>query len=63
VGLEVGWHLRLSQEDALTFIVQARVAPNVDDAAFVAGGWSLAWEQGPEEGLMTARLVRNPPRR
>ncbi len=61
--MEVGWHLRLSPEDALTFIVQTRVAPNVDDAVFIAGDWTLAWEPGPGEELMTARITRKTPRR
>ena len=46
--MEVGWHLRFSREDELVFLVRAGLAPNVEDAVFIAGGWDLAWEPGPE---------------
>jgi len=61
--MEVGWRLRLSLEDALTFIVREKLAPNVEDAVFIAGDWMLAWEPGPGAELMTARITRKTPRR
>lgn len=56
--MEVGWHLRFSRDDELVFVVRSGLAPNVEDAAFVAGGWTLVWEPGPAEGLAVARLTR-----
>lgn len=48
--MEVGWHLRFSREDELVFLVKPQLAPNVEDAVFVAGGWTLAWDRA-DEGL------------
>jgi hypothetical protein len=60
--MEVGWHLRFSREAALTFLVQAKLAPNVEDAVFIAGGWSLAWDRAAEaEGWLAARVTRAQP--
>jgi hypothetical protein len=57
--MEVGWHLRLSRESALEFLVQSQVAPNVEDAVFIAGGWSLVWDRAHEpEGWLVARTRR-----
>lgn len=57
--MEVGWHLRFSRESELVFLVQARLAPNVEDAVFIAGGWTLTWDGGGEaEGHAAARVVR-----
>lgn len=57
--MEVGWHLRFSREDELQFLVQARLAPNVEDAVFIAGGWELRWDRAAEpEGFLSARVVR-----
>jgi len=59
VGLEVGWHLRLSREGALEFLVRPSLAPNVEDAVFIAGDWSLAWDRTTEaDGWLTARVSR-----
>ena len=46
--MEVGWHLRFTREDTLEFLVQAKLVPNVEDAVFIAGNWSLTWEQAAE---------------
>ncbi|GAB6125919.1 hypothetical protein [Humidesulfovibrio idahonensis] len=46
--MEVGWHLRFTREDALVFLVQPKLAPNVEDAVFVAGGWLLEWNRDHE---------------
>ncbi|OGR38531.1 MAG: hypothetical protein A2051_02975 [Desulfovibrionales bacterium GWA2_65_9] len=48
--MEVGWHLRFSREDELVFLVRAGLAPNVEDAAFIAGDWTLVWEPVSEPG-------------
>lgn len=57
--MEVGWHLRFSREDALAFVVQAKLAPNVEDAVFIAGGWRLVWDRSEEAaGLLTALVER-----
>jgi len=57
--MEVGWHLRLSREDSLAFLVQPKLAPNVEDAVFIAGGWVLAWDRtGEAEGFLLARIER-----
>lgn len=57
--MEVGWHLRLSREDALVFLVQPKLAPNVEDAVFIAGGWALAWDRsGEPEGFWQANVDR-----
>jgi hypothetical protein len=56
--MEVGWHLRFSRDDALEFLVQAKLAPNVEDAVFIAGGWALEWDRGPEAGGWIAARVR-----
>lgn len=50
MGLEVGWHLRFSREDELRFLVRADLAPNVEDAVFIAGGWRLAWLPDETDG-------------
>jgi len=56
--MEVGWHLRFSRDDELVVLVQAKLAPNVEDAVFIAGGWTLAWDRSMEaEGYLTARLT------
>lgn len=61
MGLEVGWHLRLSRDGELVFLVQPRLAPNVEDAVFIAGGWTLAWDKTDEaEGFVTATARRKP---
>ena len=46
--MEVGWHLRFTREDALVFLVQPKLAPNVEDAVFIAGGWLLEWNRDHE---------------
>ncbi|WP_325647371.1 hypothetical protein [Humidesulfovibrio sp.] len=60
--MEVGWHLRFTREAELEVLVQAKLAPNVEDAVFIAGGWTLAWDrsaQGGElEGWLRALIVR-----
>jgi hypothetical protein len=61
--MEVGWHLRFSREDELLFLVPAKLAPNVEDAVFIAGDWTLAWEldlEHPEHS--NARISRKRPR-
>lgn len=73
MGAEVGWHLRFTREDELSFLVRAGLAPNVEDAVFMAGEWLLDWaapsqeagpENGPETGpeLLEARVRRKAPR-
>jgi hypothetical protein len=57
--MEVGWHLRFTRESELAILVQARLAPNVEDAVFIAGGWTLDWDRTAEsEGWLTARITR-----
>ncbi|OIO03689.1 MAG: hypothetical protein AUJ49_04110 [Desulfovibrionaceae bacterium CG1_02_65_16] len=57
--MEVGWHLRFTRENALTILVGAALAPNVEDAVFIADGWNLAWDRAAEsQGFITARLTR-----
>lgn len=57
--MEVGWHLRFSREAELAFLVKAGLAPNVEDAVFIAGGWTLEWDRSREaEGLLLARVRR-----
>jgi len=57
--MEVGWHLRFSREAALAFLVQPKLAPNVEDAVFIAGGWTLAWDRSAEpDGWLTATARR-----
>ncbi len=57
--MEVGWHLRFTRENELAILVQAKLAPNVEDAVFIAGGWTLEWDRTAEsEGWLRARLVR-----
>lgn len=56
--MEVGWHLRFSRADELAFLVQAKLAPNVEDAVFIAGGWTLVWEPGPEPARPEFCLAR-----
>lgn len=56
--MEVGWHLRLSRDDDLVFLVQPQVAPNVEDAVFIAGGWELAWNRADEAEGFVAALAR-----
>jgi hypothetical protein len=70
--MEVGWHLRLSREVELVFLVQAKLAPNVEDAVFISGDWTLAWEPLPGAGDaqqgsaetpgLAARVLRKRPR-
>ena len=61
--MEVGWHLRFSREDELVFLVRAGLAPNVEDAVFVAGDWTLAWEPDAENSEhAAARVTRKTPR-
>lgn len=58
--MEVGWHLRFTREAELEVLVQARLAPNVEDAVFIAGGWTLAWDKAAEsEGWLRALIVRD----
>lgn len=66
--MEVGWHLRFSREDSLEFLVQPGLAPNVEDAVFIAGEWSLAWvtaqadaqtDAQTEAQHLVARVTRN----
>ena len=78
MGAEVGWHLRFTREDELAFLVRAGLAPNVEDAVFMAGEWLLDWaapslknqpkddsKDGPETGpeLLEARVRRKEPRK
>jgi len=57
--MEVGWHLRLSRTDELVFLVQPQLAPNVEDAVFIAGGWALEWDKaGEAEGFVAATTRR-----
>lgn len=57
--MEVGWHLRLTHEAEMVFLVQAKLAPNVEDAVFVAGGWRLEWDRSAEaEGFLRAQVTR-----
>lgn len=57
--MEVGWHLRLSRDDELVFLVQPQLAPNIEDAVFIAGGWALEWNKANEaEGFVTATTRR-----
>ncbi|MDR3641211.1 MAG: hypothetical protein P4L39_07800 [Humidesulfovibrio sp.] len=57
--MEVGWRLRFSRESALEFLVQSRLAPNVEDAVFIAGGWSLSWDGSTEaDGWLVAKTRR-----
>jgi len=61
--MEVGWHLRFSREDEMVFLVRSGLAPNVEDAVFIAGDWVLSWEpdaENPEHAL--ARATRKTPR-
>ncbi|PKN08280.1 MAG: hypothetical protein CVU73_07435 [Deltaproteobacteria bacterium HGW-Deltaproteobacteria-8] len=64
--MEVGWHLRLSRENELVFLVRAGLAPNVEDAVFISGDWLLAWEPDPENPKnpehAAARVSRKQPR-
>ncbi len=61
--MEVGWHLRFSREDELVFLVRSGLAPNVEDAVFIAGDWTLAWEPDPEHlEQSAARVSRIRPR-
>lgn len=57
--MEVGWHLRFARVRELRFLVKSNLAPNVEDAAFIAGGWRLTWDRTPEaEGYIVAVAVR-----
>lgn len=57
--MEVGWHLRFTREPELEFLVQAKLAPNVEDAVFIAGGWTLEWDRASEaEGWIAAHVRR-----
>lgn len=59
--MEVGWHLRLSREDELLFLVKPQLVPNVEDAVFIAGGWTLEWDRADEDkGQVTAVARRKP---
>ncbi len=61
--MEVGWHLRFSRVDEMVFLVRSGLAPNVEDAVFIAGDWALAWEpdaEHPEHAA--ARVTRKTPR-
>jgi len=54
--MEVGWHLRFSREDSLEFLVQPGLVPNVEDAVFIAGEWTLAWK--PAEANAEHRVAQ-----
>jgi hypothetical protein len=56
--MEVGWHLRLSRDDELVFLVQPQLAPNVEDAVFIAGGWELVWDTADEDAGFVTALAR-----
>lgn len=57
--MEVGWHLRFTRECELEVLVQAKLAPNVEDAVFIAGGWTLEWDSvGEAEGWLRALIAR-----
>jgi hypothetical protein len=56
--MEVGWHLRLSRDDELVFLVQPQLAPNVEDAVFIAGGWELVWDKADEDAGFVTALAR-----
>lgn len=57
--MEVGWHLRFSRESELAFLVQSKLAPNVEDAVFIAGEWTLTWDRaGEAQGYLLALAVR-----
>ncbi|MBU1229925.1 MAG: hypothetical protein KKA55_13315 [Proteobacteria bacterium] len=64
--MEVGWHLRFSREDELLFLVLSKLAPNVEDAVFIAGDWVLSWEPVSGAALGAehsgARVTRKRPR-
>lgn len=62
--MEVGWHLRFSREDELIFLVQPGLAPNVEDAVFIAGEWTLYWDEAASAGQehLQARAQRKNPR-
>ena len=57
--MEVGWHLRFTRAAELQVLVRAALAPNVEDAVFIAGGWRLEWDRADEDqGFITARITR-----
>jgi len=56
--MEVGWHLRLTRDDELTFLVRPQLAPTVEDAVFIAGGWALAWDKSAEADGFVAATTR-----
>jgi hypothetical protein len=48
----------LSRDDELVFLVQPQLAPNVEDAVFIAGGWTLAWDKADEAGGFVTATTR-----
>lgn len=59
--MEVGWHLRFARAREVRFLVKPQLAPNVEDAAFIAGGWRVTWDRTTEtEGYIVAVAARVP---
>ncbi len=58
--MEVGWHLRFSREDSMEFLIQPKLAPNIEDAVFIAGGWTLEWRTPIEGDHLVAKVFRQP---
>lgn len=60
MGLEIGWYLRFSRQDAIEVLVREGYEPQVRDAVQVAGGWDLHTEE--RDGKLLARMTRKVPR-
>ncbi len=59
--MEVRWHLRFARVREMRFLVKPHLAPNVEDAAFIAGDWRVAWDRAHEaEGYVVAVATRVP---
>lgn len=56
--MEAGWHLRFSREDSMEFLIQPKLAPNIEDAVFIAGGWTLEWHKPAEGEHIIAKVHR-----
>ena len=48
----------MTREDELTFLVRPQLAPNVEDAVFIAGGWALVWDKSDEADGFVAATTR-----
>ena len=58
MGQEVGWTLRFPVVRQVEALIKKSALPQVENLLHIEPDWGLETEEGPEEGLVLARLQR-----